>query len=160
MLETMAVKFRRSTEHPKVAVKWRSILENCVYVSVAPRNVDRLCRPDLAVRDTRGYPRNCGDLLIGLNDGFSTDVVTGYDASYFHSHTVFLLWCRRLFHRFGLLSSSFFRGWFCLWLSPRHSSMCGAWRNCDQPGPSSQSKGGLELHPQKLRGPDDPIRWR
>ena len=78
-----------------------------MYVSVAPRNVDRLCRPDLAARDTRGYPRNGGDLLIGLNDRFSTDVVTSYDASYFHSHTVFLLLCRRLFIdlAFFLLSS-------------------------------------------------------
>jgi 1,4-alpha-glucan branching enzyme len=74
--------------------------ETCPLVSVSGRRVvdwHLISRPDLAARDTRGYPWNCGDLLIGLNDGFSTDVVTSYDASYFHSHTVFLLLCRRLF---------------------------------------------------------------
>jgi len=51
------------------------------------RVVDRhlISRPDLRARDARSYPRNCCDLFIGLNNCFSSGIVTGYDASYIHS---------------------------------------------------------------------------
>src|SRR6202045_5089248 len=79
------------------------------------RVVDRhlISRPDLAARDPRVYPRNCSNLFICLDDGFSTGVVTRHNASYFHSHTFFLLLCLGLFNRPVLLSS----------LSPQHSSL-------------------------------------
>jgi hypothetical protein len=44
-------------------------------------------RPDLRARDARSYPRNCCDLFIGLNNCFSTGIVTGYDASYIDSRS-------------------------------------------------------------------------
>src|ERR1700741_4550303 len=53
------------------------------------RVVDRhlISRPDLRARDARSYPRNCCDQFIGLNNCFSSGIVTGYDASYIHSQS-------------------------------------------------------------------------
>jgi impB/mucB/samB family len=54
------------------------------------RVVDRhlVSRPHLAACDAGDPSRSCSDQLIGLNDGYSTGIVTSHDASYFQSHVV------------------------------------------------------------------------
>src|SRR6266478_7050885 len=49
------------------------------------RIVDRhlISRPQLPARDAGDPSRNSRDQLIGLNDGYSTVIVTSHDASYF-----------------------------------------------------------------------------
>src|SRR6267154_3218361 len=50
------------------------------------RVVDRhlISRPQLPARDAGDPSRNSREQLIGLNDTFSTGIVTSHDASYFH----------------------------------------------------------------------------